>query len=111
MLKPENIFDLAYARNPAISWRQDEEGLVELTVENKGFFNRLAQKVFNRPAISYIQLDAIGSLVWLQLGQKDDVLSISEAVKEKFGQEAEPLLQRLGQFFNIMEQHQLIIRK
>ncbi|WP_405746401.1 PqqD family protein, partial [Anaerovibrio slackiae] len=84
---------------------------VELTVENKGFFNRLAQKVFNRPAISYIQLDAIGSLVWLQLGQKDDVLSISEAVKEKFGQEAEPLLQRLGQFFNIMEQHQLIIRK
>ena len=94
MLKPKNIFDLAYARNPAISWRQDEEGLVELTVENKGFFNRLAQKVFNRPAISYIQLDAIGSLVWLQ-----------------FGQEAEPLLQRLGQFFNIMEQHQLIIRK
>ena len=84
MLKPKNIFDLAYARNPAISWRQDEEGLVELTVENKGFFNRLAQKVFNRPAISYIQLDAIGSLVWLQLGQKDDVLSISEAVKEKF---------------------------
>ena len=42
-------------------WEVLEDGLVEVTVENKGFFNVIAQKCFHRPRTSYIKLDEYGS--------------------------------------------------
>ena len=45
-------------------WEVLEDGLVEVTVENKGFFNVIAQKCFHRPRTSYIKLDEYGSCVF-----------------------------------------------
>ena len=38
-------------------WEVNEKGLVEVTVENTGFFNVIAQKVFKKPRYSFIELD------------------------------------------------------
>lgn len=48
-------------------WEVLEDGLVEVTVENKGFFNVIAQKCFHRPRTSYIKLDEYGSCVFQQI--------------------------------------------
>ena len=35
-----------------------------LEVKNEGFFNGIAQKVFNRPEVTKIHLDVHGSYLW-----------------------------------------------
>ena len=60
--KQENYLD----RIPAINdkkWEVGEDGLVEVTVENTGFYNTIAQKFFKRPRFSFIKLDEYGSCV------------------------------------------------
>ena len=41
-----NYMDLVFTKNAEIQWRVKEDGLVEVDMENKGFFNSLAQKFF-----------------------------------------------------------------
>lgn len=111
MLDSKNVFDLRYVRNPSQQWKLLEDGTVELAMEHKGVFARIAQTVFKRPSVSYIKLDELGSFVWLELAKADDVLTVSKAVQERFGEAAEPLLPRLGQFFNLLERYRFIQRK
>lgn len=111
MLKSKNIFDLTYYRNPDLKWHVLEDGIVELELEHKGPFAFIAQKVFRRPRISYIKLDALGSFVWSELESTHDIQTLSVAVHERFGEEAEPLLPRLGQFFNLLERYGFIRRQ
>ena len=40
-----------------MKWEVLEDGIVEITVENKGFYNTIAQKLFKRPRYSFIKLD------------------------------------------------------
>lgn len=49
----ENYLD----RIPKINdkkWELDDEGYVEVTVENTGFYNTIAQKFFKKPRFSFI---------------------------------------------------------
>ena len=47
----KNYFDYVPVCAPEHSWDVNEKNLVVLHVENKGFYNRLAQKVFKRPKV------------------------------------------------------------
>ena len=47
-------------------WQLNDKDMVEITVENKGFFNTLAQKIYKKPRYSFIELDTFGSFVWQQ---------------------------------------------
>lgn len=113
--KSKNLFDMRFARKADMKWRmvKNAEGIevVELALENTGFFNTVAQKFFNRPKVSYIKLDELGSYVWLCLEKKDDLLSISKLVEEKFGEKANPLLPRLGQFIQTMLNYNMVVEK
>ena len=111
MPKSKNIFDLTYYRNPQLQWRLLEDGIVELAMEHTGVFAAIAQKLFRRPRTSYIKLDELGSFVWLELEKAHDIQTVSEAVHEQFGEKAEPLLPRLGQFFNLLERYGFIARE
>ncbi len=111
MFKSENIFDLKYDRKAGQRWKLLDDGCVELAMEHHGVFAAIAQKVFKRPKVSYIKLDALGSFVWQELESSHDVKTVSKAVHERFGEEAEPLLPRLAQFFNLLERYGFIERK
>lgn len=111
MLKSKNIFDLRYRRNPDLQWKVLEDGTVELAMEHMGLFAAIAHKVFKRPSTSYIKLDELGSFVWQELESSHDVKTVSEAVHSHFGEKAEPLLPRLGQFFNLLERYGFIVRE
>ena len=47
--KEKNYLDLVPERAEALSWEAGEDGILVLRVENKGIFNRIAQKMFKKP--------------------------------------------------------------
>ncbi len=87
-----------------LGWNE-QDGKVTLEIENKGWANRIAQKIFKRPKFSYIHLDEFGSFVWKQIDSKSDLTAIGEKVKEHFGDKCEPLYPRLAKFFQILESY------
>lgn len=88
-----------------INWSVEENGLVTLDIENKGIFNRIAQKLFKKPKISHIHLDEIGSFVWPLIDGKRDLLSLGKLVEKKFGEKAFPLNERLAKYFQILDSY------
>ena len=101
----ENYLEKIPRRKEGLQWTVDEDGKVTLNIENKGFFNFIAQKLFKKPRISYVHLDENGSFVWPLIDGEKDIIKIGEAVKEHFGEAAEPLYPRLAQFFRILSSY------
>lgn len=106
----ENFLDTVPVRNKAVKWSADDSGRVTLEILNKGFFCLLTQKLFGRPKISYIHLDEQGSFVWTLTDGEKSVAQIAEAVKEHFGDSAEPLYERLVKYFEILESYGFVDR-
>ncbi len=101
----ENYLEFVPMRKPELAWTADEKGIVTLSIENKGFFNKLAQRFFKKPPISYVHLDEFGSFVWQIADGKRDMVELGEDVKIKFGEKAEPLYPRLAKFFQILDSY------
>jgi len=80
-----------------------ENNIVTIKRENKGLYNRLAQKLFKKPVITNVDLDEFGSFVFLQVDGKKNILEIGDAVKAKFAEKANPLYERLSKFMNALE--------
>ncbi len=106
--KSENYLERRPVRPEHILWSADEEGIVTLDIENKGFFNRIAQKFFRKPKISHIHLDKMGSFVWPLIDGEKDIVALGVLVKEQFGEEAEPLYERLAKYFQILDSYSFV---
>ncbi len=88
-----------------LSWSADDAGIVTLDIENVGIMNSIAQKIFKKPRVSHIHLDEFGSFVWHRIDGKRDILALGEEVKEEFGENAEPLYERLAKYFQVLESY------
>ena len=95
-------------RPDKIKWSTDEEGIVTLDIENTGVFNRVAQKLFKKPKVSHVHLDKMGSFIWPLLDGKKDIVAIGVLVKEHFGDEAEPLYERLAKYFQVLDSYSFV---
>lgn len=105
----ENYLDYIPKQNSRYPWSEKENNRVEVTVHNTGLFNRIAQLIFRRPKDSLIALDDFGSFVWLQINGERSIYEIAMLVKERFGQEAEPLLERITKYFQILRRNEFIL--
>ena len=105
---PENYLERIPVPHSRLKWAADDEGKVTLEIENKGVFNRIAQKLFKKPKISYVHLDSMGSFVWPLMDGKRSVTDLGVFVKEHFGDEAEPLYPRLAKYFQILDSYTFI---
>lgn len=103
----ENYLERIPVRNSKISWSEDD-GKVSLEIENTGFMNKVAQKLFKKPKTSYIHLDELGSFVWKITDGETSLIDMGKAVEEKFGEEAYPLYERLAKYFQILESYNFI---
>ncbi len=106
--KDENFLELIPKRNPALKYELDENKLVTIVVPNIGFFNKLAQLVFRRPKTSYIHLDPYASYVWRGINGKRDIAALGKYLKREYGEEAEPLYERLVKFIHILKENKYI---
>ena len=98
----ENYLD-RIPQKAEVEWSADNDGIVTLKIENKGVFNRIAQKLFKRPKFSFIHLDENGSFAWLQIDGESDITEIGKRVDGHFGEKAHPLYERLAKFFQILD--------
>ncbi len=105
MKAKENFLDKKPYRNPNIEWNTEENGIVTLEIENKGFYNKIVQKLFKKPKISYIHLDEMGSFVWPIIDGKIDITDLGKEVDKHFGEKAHPLYERLAKYFQILNSY------
>lgn len=105
--KKENYLDKIPQKKKDISWSKKTD-LITIHLVHRGFYDKLAQKFFQRPEKSDIDLDAFGSYVWEEIDGEKSIFHIGQGVKKKFGPEAEPLYERLSKFFYILNQEKLI---
>ncbi len=108
MKEKKNFMDFIPICNPLYTWDADKKGIVIVHVVNKGFYNWLAQKLFKKPRISHIKLDEYGSFVWQQMDGNRTIYEISILVKAQFGKDAEPVIDRLVKYFQILYQNKFI---
>lgn len=87
----------------------EKDGSVTLEIENKGVFNRIAQKIFKKPKISYVHLDEMGSFIWPLLDGKKTVGDLGKDVEERFGDSAKPIYERLAKYMMILESYNFIV--
>lgn len=103
--KKENYLERIPKRPEKYGYTVSDDGIVTLNIENKGVFNKIAQKIFRKPKISYVHLDEMGSFIWPLMDGKTDITEIGKYVEEKFGEAANPLYERLAKYFQILDSY------
>ena len=104
--------DLDIAVSTTVPAEVDEEGAV--TLLKPKFSGQLFQKYFlprmKRPYYK-VRLDEIGSFTWLQCNSRRTVKDIGNRMQEKFGENVEPLYDRLTFFLAQLERNKFITYK
>ena len=108
MTNKDNYLDYVYSIKNDLIWTHSESGEVIIDMENKGITNRIAQKFFKRPKISHITLEGMGSFIFTCIDGKRSVFEIGKLVKEKYGEDAEPLYERLSVYMKRLEELKFI---
>ena len=106
--RKENFLEYRPARSPANTWDADDSGIVTVHMVHQGFYAAIAQKLFHRPRISHIELDELGSFVFLMIDGQRTVEQIARQVQAQFGDRAAPLYNRLAQYLSILRNNRFI---
>ena len=104
----KNYLDFVPIKSTKINWSVNDHDFVVLEVKRTSFFDKFAQKLFKVPHKSDIKLDKHGSFVWKCIDDNKSIYEISKEVKNHFGKDCEPLLERLISFFNILNDNKFI---
>ena len=104
----ENYLERVPLPKNGLKWETDEKEIVTLLIENKGFFNKLAQKLLKKPKVSFIHLEEFGSFIWTAIDGVRDIITIGKLVKEQFGEKAEPLYERLSTYMKTLKSNGFI---
>lgn len=93
-----NALESVPVRSAELTWRTKEDGTVEVDVEHRGFFDRLAQTFFKKPRVSHIALDQRGSAVWLAMDGERTLADVVSLMGERYPEETERMLDRVVTF-------------
>ena len=107
----QNYLENVPVHSQSITWELDGDDAVVLQVENKGMFNRIAQKLFKKPKVSFIHLDDLGSFVWKLIDGQKSIIDIGKEVEQHFGESANPLYERLATYFQMLESYNFVTFK
>ncbi len=89
------------------TWSADENGIVTLEKENTGVCNRIFQKLFRKPKISYVHLEKSGSYLWKQMDGTLTIAQLSEKADEDLGHE-ENRVYGVAEYMRILESYHFI---
>lgn len=104
----QNILDMIPIR--AHEWEEKDT----VSVKVPRFRSKLGQKfcgLIKKEPTYRVNLDKYGSYVWKLCDGERTVRAIGKALSEKYGKEVEPVFERLGELFHIMEANKLITYK
>ncbi|MBQ3584679.1 MAG: PqqD family protein [Lachnospiraceae bacterium] len=104
----KNYFDLIPIINMENTWEINEQNVVVIQVQKKGFLNRMAVRFFNRSDKVEIELDGYGSFVWQKINGQKSISEIVEEISKELGEEIELAAKRAAMFFEMLRMHRLI---
>ena len=95
-----NLLELVPKR--ILEWEDTEDGLITLLVPKfRGMFGNFITSKMKSPNYE-VKLDRVGSFVWNECDGQKNVLEISEQMKDEFGDEIEPLYERISFFMKTL---------
>jgi len=104
-----NLLELIPVQN--IKWKKEEGLIVLLKPKLKyPFFKKHVLPRLKKPYYK-IKLDAVGSFIWEMCCGSFTVKDIGKSLKDKFGDEIEPLYDRLALFLQSLEKNRFITYK
>lgn len=84
------------------------DGKVTIFQENTGVFHWIAQKLWKKPRVSQIHLDDMGNFIWPHINGQNSIQDIAVLIKNEFGEKAEPLYNRVVQYFKTLASYGFI---
>lgn len=106
--KDDNFLDLVPVRQDKFRWKDLDNGNVQILIDRNSFLERAVRLIVKTPEVMKIDLDSHGSFIWNSMNGERTIFEIGELVKEKFGEEMEPLYERLSQYINILRNNKFI---
>lgn len=106
--KEDNFLKLIPKKNPKYQWIEKEDGLIQVIVPRDKLLDKIVRKFFKTPEHFKIDLDRIGSFTFKNIDGKNNVEDIGNLLKKQFGQEVEPLYERLVTYINILRNNKFI---
>jgi coenzyme PQQ synthesis protein D (PqqD) len=106
--KEENYLDYIPEKSPNCKWVDKEDGIVQIIVDRDSLFERIVRKLFFTPESYKVDLDRIGSFIWNRIDGKRNLYDIGQLLKVEFGEDIEPLYERLIQYINILKNNKFI---
>lgn len=107
--KEDNFLELIPKKNAKYQWIEKEDGLVQVIIPRDKILDKIIRKFFKTPDHFKIDLDRIGSFILKNIDGKNNVEEIGKLLKKQFGQEIEPLYERLVTYINILRNNKFII--
>ena len=107
MKRNKNFLEFIPEVNEKIEFYEKND-LVYLKKKHNHIFDKIAQKMFFTPKESNIKLEGYGSDVFRMIDGKANIIEIGSKKKEKYGDEVEPLYERLSQFIQILYNNDIV---
>ena len=106
--KDDNFLELVPKIKEGQDWVEDERGLVKIIIVRDGILEKIIRPFLKTPRTMKIDLDKLGSLVWKSIDGLRTIEEIGLIVKDEFGEDAEPLYERLAAYVNILRNNKFI---
>ena len=87
----------------------DQHGIVAVDMVRKRILDKLAKKLYVSPRVSNVKLNRFGSFVWKQMDGNRNIIAIGALVRAEFGDQAEPLYERLAKFVKMLRDNRFVI--
>ncbi|MBW4841588.1 MAG: PqqD family protein [Paenibacillaceae bacterium] len=94
---------------PHLNVATGEDGRAELLLPRRSWLERQSVRFLKQPAVIHVHMDELGSEVVTRCNGTHTVGEIAEAIRAKFGEDAEPLMPRLSKFIEILEANDWLI--
>lgn len=107
--KKDNFLELIPRRNSSKEWILNDDGRVQIIIPRNGLFDKVVRVFYKTPKVMRIDLDELGSAVWKLIDGKRNISDIGVVLKAEYGDKAEPLIERLGKYINILRNNKFII--
>lgn len=106
-----NYLDLIPVINEKYLWELTKENFVVIYMDNKGIFNKVAQKILDKPKTSEVELDGYGSYVWQKIDGLKSIYDIAQDIIKDYGDENDMAIKRIVMFFQMLRVHHLVTLK
>lgn len=107
--KKDNFLDYVPKHNELFPFEKNKDGIIEIKMKNRGLIKKITQLILKKPKYTYVKLEGMGSFIWEQIDGKRTVYEIGQLLKEKYGDDAEPLYDRLCQYIKSLRTNQFIL--